>query len=251
MPWYEEFFGEDYMRFHLVGGQREADRAPAECGFIVNALRLKAGDRVLDLCCGQGRHAVELAKRGFTVTGTDLSRYLLGLARNAAEQAGVQVRFHRGDMRELPWEEEFDAVIVMFTAFGYFDSEKDNEKVLCEIRKVLRTGGRLLLDLPNRDVFLNLIADGQRTWYEHEEHLILDEHTWDPDRCRLRLSRTIVAPDGTRRQTGHDLREYTHEEIVTMLEQVGLRHERTYGDIQLSAFTPESRRMLVVGRRKL
>jgi SAM-dependent methyltransferase len=249
MPWYEEFFDEDYMRFHLVGGQREADRAPAECDFIVNALGLKPGDRVLDLCCGQGRHAVELARRGFEVTGADLSGYLLGLARDAAQQARVEVRFHRGDMRELPWEEEFDAVIVMFTAFGYFDSEEDNEKVLREVRKALRPGGRLLLDLPNRDVFLNLIADGQRTWYEHEGHLVLDEHTWDSDRRRLRLSRTIVAPDGTRRQTGHDLREYTHPEIVDPLARAGLQWQRTFADLNMTEFDPEARRMLIIGRR--
>jgi SAM-dependent methyltransferase len=250
MPWYEEFFGEDYMRFHLLGGQREADRAPAESDFIVNALWLKRGDRVLDLCCGQGRHAVELARRGFAVTGADLSEYLLDLASKAAKDADVSVRFHRCDMRELPWEEEFDAVAVMFTAFGYFDSEEDNEKVLREVRRVLRPGGRLLLDLPNRDVFLNLIADGRRTWYEHEGHLVLDEHTWDPDRRRLRLSRTIVAPEGTRRQTGHDLREYTHPEIVDLLARVGLRWQRTFADLNMTEFQPDSRRMLVVAERK-
>ena len=250
MPWYEDFFGEDYMRFHLVGGQREADRAPAECDFIVNALGLKPGDRVLDLCCGQGRHAVELARRGFVVTGADLSEYLLELASEAAMQAAVTVRFHRGDMRALPWEEEFDAVIVMFTAFGYFDSEEDNEKVLRQVRKVLRPGGRLLLDLPNRDVFLKLIADGQRTWYEHEGHLVLDEHTWDADRRRLRLSRTIVAPDGTRRQTGHDLCEYTHPEIVDLLARAGLQWQHTFADLNMTEFHSDSRRMLVVAERK-
>jgi SAM-dependent methyltransferase len=191
-----------------------------------------------------------LAKRGFTVTAADLSEYLLDLARNAAEQAHVEVWFHRGDMRELPWEEEFDAVIVMFTAFGYFDSEEENEKVLREVRKVLRPGGRLLLDLPNRDVFLNLIADGQRTWYEQEGHLVLDEHTWDPDRRRLRLSRTIVAPDGTRRQTGHDLREYTHPEIAGLLTRAGLEWQRTFADLGMAEFHADSRRMLVVSERK-
>jgi len=249
MPWYEEFFGEDYMRFHLVGGQREADRAPAECDFIVNALGLKQGDRVLDLCCGQGRHAIELAKRGLAVTGADLSEYLLGLARQAATQWAATVRFHCGDMRELPWDDEFDAVIIMFTAFGYFDSEEDNDKVLREVRKVLRPGGRLLLDLPNRDVFLNLIADGQRTWYKHEGHLILDEHTRDSDRRRLRLRRIIVAPDGTRRQTGHDLREYTYPEIVDLLARAGLQSQRTFADLNMTEFSADSRRMLVVARR--
>jgi SAM-dependent methyltransferase len=249
MPWYETFFDESYMRFHLLGGEREAEKAPADCDFIEKALGLEPGNRVLDLCCGQGRHSVELARRGYTVTGYDLSEYLLKLARQAAEEAGVTVSFQHGDMRELSWEEEFDAVINMFTAFGYFESEDDNAKVLCEVRKALQPGGRLLLDIPNRDYYLKLIPDGRKTWYEHENHYILDEHTWDYERGRLRLNRIVLAPDGSRLQTGHDLREYTHSEIIELLEQAGLRHEHTYCDYQLSEFTPEEKRMLVVARK--
>jgi SAM-dependent methyltransferase len=248
-PWYEEFFGEDYMRFHLDGGQREADRAPAECDFIEKTLELAPGARVLDLCCGQGRHAIELAKRGFAVTGADLSEHLLGIARGAAEEAGVEVRWHRCDMRELPWEGEFDAVINMFTAFGYFEAEEENERALKPARRALRPGGRLLLDLPNREVWVQLIPNGQRNWKEVGDHLVLDEHLWDEAGLRLRVRRIIVASDGSRRAKGFDLREYSHDEIVGLLGQAGLEWERTYGDIAMGEFGPESRRMLVVGRR--
>jgi SAM-dependent methyltransferase/ribosomal protein S18 acetylase RimI-like enzyme len=249
--WYEDFFDEDYMRFHLRGGAREAARTPTDCDFIVAALELKRGDCILDLCCGQGRHSVELAKRGFQVTGADLSEYLLGLARQAADEAGVSVRFHRCDMRDLPWENEFDAVINMFTAFGYFEAEEENEKVLHAARRALRPAGRFLIDLPNRDAFQKMIHDGQRDWYEQEGCLVLEEHTWElqKGRLRLRLRRIIADPNGTRREKGFDLRVYTHSEILEMLASAGLTWQRTFADSSLSDFTPESWRMLVAAAK--
>ena len=249
MPWYEEFFDEDYMRFHLCGGAREAERAPAECDFIVKALKLRSGDRILDLCCGQGRHAIELAKRGFKVTGADLSEYLLGLAQRAAAEAGVEVRFQRCDMRELPWEGEFEAVINMWTAFGYLESEEEDQKVLRALHRALRAGGRVLLDLPNREVFLRLIPDRQQSWFEHEGCLVLEERSWDPERKRLRQARIIAEPNGARRHKDFDLRQYTHSEMVALLERCGLTWQRTFGGFDLSEFTAESKRMLVVARK--
>ena len=250
MPWYEDFFDEDYMRFHLRGGAMHAERAPAECDFVVKALELKSDDRILDLCCGQGRHAVELARRGFEVTGADLSEYLLSRAKKAAEEAGVHVDFHRCDMRELPWEGEFDAVINMWTAFGYLESDEEDERVLRAVHRALRPGGRLLLDLPNREAFLKMIRQGQRNWFEHEGCLVLEEHTWDFERGRLRMDRIIMEPDWGRRHKWHDLRVYNHPEIAEMLTRAGLEWQRSFADLDLSDFTPESRRMLVVARRE-
>lgn len=249
VPWYQDFFDEDYMRFHVKGGAGLVEQAPLQCDFVVKALGVKPGDRVLDLCCGQGRHAVELARRGFEVSAVDLSDYLLGLARTAAAEAGVAVQFHRRDMRDLPWENRFDAVINMWTAFGYLETDEEDEKVLAAICRALRPGGRLLLHLPNRDFFRKIIADRQRTWFAHEEHLVLDEHTWDEEGRRLRLQRTIITPDGSRRYKSHDLREYTHAEIMEMLARAGLQWRRTFADFDCSEFTPESKGMLIVASK--
>ena len=142
MAWYEEFFGEDYVRFHLRGGEWLEERTGPQCDFVVSALELQPGARVLDLCCGQGRHSVELAQRGYNVTGFDLSEYLLGLARTKAEKLGVEVEFVRGDMRELPWESEFDAVVNLWTAFGYLESDEEDERVLRSVGAALRPGGQ-------------------------------------------------------------------------------------------------------------
>jgi cyclopropane fatty-acyl-phospholipid synthase-like methyltransferase len=103
MSWYEEFFDEDYMRFHLRGGAGQAAKAPAECDFIVKALDLKPGDRILDLCCGQGRHSVELARRGFQVTGAEGTRDAhLSTATGDPSPAAKRLRGRSYDRRRWP-----------------------------------------------------------------------------------------------------------------------------------------------------
>ena len=119
MEWWKEYFDEDYFKIY---GFRE-EQTQHEVRFIEDVLALAKGNEVLDLCCGHGWHAVELAERGYAVTGLDLSEYYLKIAEERAEQAGVRIRFIHSDMRETPFEEAFDAVINLFTSFGYFEKE--------------------------------------------------------------------------------------------------------------------------------
>jgi len=246
MAWYEEFFGEDYMRFHLLGDGKY-ERAREECDFVVSALELQPGARVLDLCCGQGRHSVELARRGFCVTGFDLSGYLLELAQRKANELDVGVEFVRGDMREIPWADEFDAVVNLWTAFGYLESDEEDEKALRAVAGCLRTGGRALFDLWNRDRMARIFQ--HKDWYEHEGHILLDEREWDWLTGRMNLRRVIVAPEGERRETGFALRTYTHPEFVGMLRRAGLEWERSHGDFEGSEYGHDSQRMVVVARK--
>jgi len=113
--WFKSFFGEDY--FEIYRDAFPAEHTAAQVDGIVSLLGLDTGARVLDLACGHGRHAILLAKRGFDVTGYDLSEVFLARARADAEAEGVTARWVRGDMRELPFDGEFHAVINIFTAF--------------------------------------------------------------------------------------------------------------------------------------
>ncbi len=200
MPWYQDFFGEDYIRFHLCGEQWLEARTAPQCDFVVNELGLQPGARVLDLCCGQGRHSIELARRGFQVTGLDLSEYLLDLARQRARAVGVKVEFVRHDMRDLPWEGEFDAIMNLFTSFGYLESDEEDQRVLNVASLALRPGGRLLIDHKNREATSTMMGMSPRNWCEHDGHVILEQHEWDVLRARITMARTIIAPDGCRRE---------------------------------------------------
>ena len=114
-PWYQTFFGEDYLRiYHFL----TPERTRREVEGIIKLLGLPEGKAILDLCCGHGRHPVSLAKRGYWMTGQDLSAVFLEHGRAAAEAEGVAVRWVESGMRQIPFEDEFDAIINIFTAFG-------------------------------------------------------------------------------------------------------------------------------------
>ncbi|HJT54986.1 MAG TPA: class I SAM-dependent methyltransferase, partial [Ktedonobacteraceae bacterium] len=136
-PWYKSFFGKDYLRIYDF---LTPERTELEVKCIIHLLKLPPGSTILDLCCGHGRHSIELAKRGYRVTGQDLSEVFLQHAQSDAEKQGVQVRWMQSDMRNIPFENEFDAVINIFTAFGYLENEDEDQLVLQQIQKALKPG---------------------------------------------------------------------------------------------------------------
>jgi SAM-dependent methyltransferase len=140
----EGVFGADYLYFYAERlGPAASD---AETDLIVELAGLEPGEEVLDLACGHGRIANRLAARGFRVTGLDVVELFLDQARTDAAALGVEVDYQHGDMRELPWTERFDAVVNWFTAFGYFDDD-GNRRVLAEVARALRPGGRFALEV--------------------------------------------------------------------------------------------------------
>jgi SAM-dependent methyltransferase len=150
--WFESFFGEDY--FEIYADAFPAERTTMEVEAVVELLGVEPGARILDLACGHGRHAIPLAQRGFHVTGYDLSEVFLDRAEADAKAAGVEIEWIRGDMRELPFDREFEAVINLYTAFGYFADPDDDLRTLQGIQRALEPGGQLLLETLHRDGLL-------------------------------------------------------------------------------------------------
>src|SRR5215467_11405524 len=143
----EGLFDEDYLYFYAEPLDARSD---AEAGLIWHLLELEPGMEVLDLACGHGRIANALAERGCRVTGLDATPLFLDQARLDAAARGVAVTYVDGDMRDLPWTGRFDRVINWFTAFGYFD-DAGNRRVLTEVARALKPGGRFALEMSNRD----------------------------------------------------------------------------------------------------
>ncbi len=142
---FEQTFGDDYLYFSAEALSDE--RSDADTEDIVELLGLEPGDSLLDAPCGHGRISNRLAARGVTVVGVDASGRFLELARDGAPE---EIEYHQGDLRSLPVVGPFDAALSWFTSFGYFD-DPDNCQVLSEYRRLLRPGGRLLIDMHNRD----------------------------------------------------------------------------------------------------
>jgi ubiquinone/menaquinone biosynthesis C-methylase UbiE len=238
--WYEESFGEDYL---VVYRHRSKISAQNEVRAITRWLDMKPGQHVLDLCCGTGRHSIALADEGMHVTGIDLSETLLKRAKE--DSAGRDIRYVHGDMRELPFADgTFDVVVNLFTSFGYFETDADNRKVLEEMARVLRTDGAFLIDFLNRQsVQIRLVPVSER---EQNGLHIREERCIDGDFVRKTI--TITTPDGKQRQYHERVKMYTFEQMRDMLEQSGLRVEDAKGDFEGNPYTPESPRMILMGR---
>src|SRR5438046_9654654 len=161
-PWYRRLFGDNYL--DVYGQQWSAEGAEHEASFVERALALKAGESLLDLCCGPGRHALLLAQRGLRVTALDLSQPYLDAAAAEAKRRGIEIETVRADMRAPGFDGRFDAVINMFSSFGYLESEAEDAKVLQGVAAALRPSGRPLFDLIKREwVISNPGANVSRT----------------------------------------------------------------------------------------
>ena len=225
VPWYETFFDERYLDFYP--GLRARPVAERDAAFVCAALSLEPGDRVLDLGCGTGRHAVALAERGLTVTGLDLSPALLAHARETAAERGVEVTWLERDMRDLDDLGPFDAVVSLFTAFGLIGEAGDQE-VLHQVRAALRPGGQLLLDLTNFARFLRRFSP--QVWHESDQAVLQERHHYEAETGTLVTERVgHFKRGGTFELPTSRVRAYFPHEVRALLRRAGLRVERVYG----------------------
>ncbi|AUX48948.1 methyltransferase [Sorangium cellulosum] len=244
-PWWEELFGDDFLRtLDKIDGKvvrREVD-------FIEERLGVEKGAVILDLACGAGGHAIEIASRGYSVVGYDLSLAMLARAADDAQERGQKLNFLQGDMREMTFEETFDGVYCWSTSFGYFDDEK-NADVLARIRRALRSGGMLLLDIVNRDY----VASRQPSlvWFEGDGCVCMDEMQVDFFTSRLRVKRTVMFEDGRSREIDYSIRLYGLHELGKMLHEAGFKVTEVTGHPAHPGvfFGSESPRLIILAER--
>lgn len=216
---------------------------------LVHLADLPTGARILDLACGWGRVALPLAQRGFQVTGLDLSEAFLTRARRDAREAGLDIDFRRGDMREIPFAGEFHAVIMMWSAFGVLESDEEDQKVLRAVARALRPGGRFLLDQTSREWVIRHFE--AHPWWEREDGaLVLHERELILLDSRNYVRMTVVAPDGSRRRHSLVSRLYTLTELVEMMRRAGLAFRAVWGDFDGSPYTLDSRRTIVLAEKE-
>lgn len=208
-------------------------------------LALPVGARVLDVPCGQGRHAHLLCEAGFDVTGLDYSPHSLA----AARRRGVArtLRYVRGDMRRLParWSGRFDAVVNLFTSFGFFLNPKDDARVIAEFARVLRPGGVLVWHGASRDGVMARFLS--RDWWPVRDTLIAHERSFDPLSGVLTIQSNWRGPRG-RGSREHRIRLYTATRLAELCAAVGLVVEEAYDGWTTRALEHRSSEMLLVAR---
>jgi SAM-dependent methyltransferase len=239
--WYESFFESDEWLL-LAQSAHPAERADAEAAFV--AERLSHGARVLDCPCGTGRISIPLAQRGFKVAGLDISNRVLEVARAAAPELDLQ----QGDMRELPWPaESFDAVLNLWTAFGYFETQAEDERVLSEVARVLVPGGLFVIDTINPIA----LARGFRPqgWNDLDGTLLLEQRELDLVSGRIQSYWTFVRGDGDRVELAFDHRLYTPPELADMLRRAALEPTAFFGGLDGGELTADTWRLVIVAQK--
>lgn len=215
--WWEEMFSEEFLRAIPILSPKQLER---EVTFIDEALGVDRGARILDLACGAGQHAVELAARGYDLVGFDLSQSQLDWAGGLAQERNQRLQFTYGDMRDLSYLEAFDAVYSWNTSFGFFEEEK-NVDVAQRVFRALRPGGRFLLDVINRD-FVVAQQPGQ-TWFEGDGCVCIDDVSIDFITSRMKVKRTLMLTNGKNRECNYSVRIYGLHELGKMLHDVGFK----------------------------
>jgi ubiquinone/menaquinone biosynthesis C-methylase UbiE len=204
------------------------------------------GGDLLDVPCGFGRHSVPLARAGLKVVGVDRSPALLEEARRRA--GGERwPKWVQADYRELPLpDESFDGALNMFSSLGYLGDE-DDTKVLADIRRVLRPGGRLVIEIMHRDALVLGFRD--TGWHMvGEGRLLLEQRTFDPAGGVAQTTQTLVEAGGQRDSRTFTLRVYTATELTAMLARAGFEDARCYGDLDGGPFGTRTR-LIIVARR--
>jgi len=244
MEWWKKYFSEDYLKLY---GHDEGESS-REVSAVIRMLQLEEGQRVLDLACGFGRHSVLLAQKGFNVTGYDLSDSFLKKAKEIADSLLVGLDLKQGDMREIPYEEEFDAAINMFTAFGFFDREEEDLEVLKGVYKSLKPGGQFLMDVINREFALADLS--HRRWTNENSSYLLEERFFDYFNSRLELTNRLILANGQIKEANYSIRLYTLTEMLDMFNKANLVLTDVYGNFDGELYSARSPRMILVSTRE-
>jgi ubiquinone/menaquinone biosynthesis C-methylase UbiE len=238
--WYEAFFETD--EWLQLATTRDPERTEEETAFVES--QLEPGARVLDVACGTGRISAPLARLGFDVAGIDISSRVLAVARAAAPD----LDFRLGDMRRLPWEDQsFDAVINMWTAFGYFDTQAEDERALDEIARVLRPGGAFIIDTVNPVALVRGVQ--HQSWAELADGtLMLENRAYDMVTGRSQAFWTFVK-NGRKRELSFDHRLYTIAEYGELLQRAGFGQWRILAGHGNAELTPDTFRVQIVATK--
>jgi ubiquinone/menaquinone biosynthesis C-methylase UbiE len=245
---WDSFFSEFYLRVHATAEPRDEARRQALAAATLTGCP-PAGD-LLDVACGFGRHAVPLAGAGFRVTGVDRSTPLLEEARRRAAEddgAGAAPALVQADYRELPFADaSFDAALNLYTSLGFLGDE-DDTNVLAEIARVLRPGGRLVIETLHRDLLVRTFQE--RGWeLLGAGRMLLEQRTFDPVAGVAQTTQTLIDKDGDRDSRTFQIRVYTATELVAMLRAAGFEKATCHGDLDGAPFSTASR-LVIVARR--
>ncbi len=241
--WFKAWFNHPaYLKLYAHRSLEEAEQTIAT---LLNFISIsEPNPKALDIACGSGRHAVALAENGFQVTANDLSQMLLSEARALAQKKNLALTFTQFDMRDLPFEQEFDLIVQLFTSFGYFENDDEDDVVLSHVARALKPNGWYVLDFLNEHVVRNTLQPKSRRSFGELE--ILEERMIFGERVVKSIS---ITEDGKTHRFMEAVRLYSVEDLTAMLLNAGLHVRHLLGDYDGQAFVRErSPRLILIAQ---
>ncbi len=230
--WWRHIFNAHYLK---TDGDVVCDQTitKKEIDTYAQILSLKKEQRILDLCCGQGRHCLQLARSGMmNVEGLDRSHYLVQKAKNQARREMLDIKFREGDARKLPYpESSFDVVTILGNSFGYFETVNDDLRVLKEVFRVLKAWGKVLIDVSDGEYIGNNFTPRSWEWIDRN-YFVCRERSLSLDRQRL-ISREVIthAEKGVVADQFYAERLYTQENLLKLLQHAGFSAVTAHGEV--------------------
>jgi ubiquinone/menaquinone biosynthesis C-methylase UbiE len=243
--WWHGFFNaENWQEVHPQFWT--AEQTSEQVDLVERLLGIEPGDRVLDVPCGEGRMAIELAARGYRVTGVDITAGLLSQAEARGRERGLNITWQQADMRDLQWRDEFDAVLNWWGSFGYFD-DAGNQRFLEAVARALKPGGRVLFDTHVMETLLPQFQP--RGWDRVGDVVILQERAINLEEGRIEAEWTYLT-GGEVATTHSSIRLYTFGQLHRMLKDAGFTEIEGFDESTGEPLRVGSRRLVMVARKK-
>jgi SAM-dependent methyltransferase len=243
--WWEDFFSGIVLDFWKE--VFDEPHTKAEADFIVELLGVSPGSAILDVPCGEGRLSRELASRGYALTGVDRSDDFLNEARATAAQKGLNVRWEHRDMRDLPWQGEFDGAFCFGGSFGYFEDD-GNLHFVHTVCRSLKPGARFVMEIGiSTETLLPRLLS--REWTRFGDFVLLEENHYDHVKSRLNTDYTIVRNGQSVTRSGSH-RVYTYHELTRLLECAGFTHIQSFGSLAGDPFGLSSPQLFFLAQVK-
>jgi SAM-dependent methyltransferase len=239
--WWQNFF--HGIALDLWRAAVTPEQTQAEADFLVQQLEVSSGDKLLDVPCGNGRLCLELAARGYKLTGVDFASEFIAEAKAKSAAAGLAVDWQERDMRDLPWSDEFDGAFCFGNSFGYLE-EQENEDFIKAVTLSLKPGARFILDAP---------ATAECSLPNYSEHRSFDignitltvDNRYDYERSRIVTDYHFI-------RDGHDdcrpgsQRVYSYRELKNLCRKYGLNVEAGYSSLACDSFQLGAHRLLLI-----
>ena len=246
IPWHENDTFWDAFGSILFTPQRIAI-AKEEMEKVITLTELEPGTSVLDLCCGVGRCSLELARRGFKVTGVDRTTDYLTQAREQAEQENLDVEFIQDDMRKFIRPESFDCVISMYTSWSYFEDPDEDKQVILNAHSSLKPGGKLVIQTHGKETLAKVFQ--QKGWDYTEDGLIWLQEREVRNNWSWMWNRWILLKGNERTEMEISHRLYSGSEIVTLLTECGFSRVDIFGDLDGNPYNQNARQLITIGHK--